>query len=410
MVDAAEELEEESGREFISLTEETDEREFTPFFTHTPTPTVKVTSIRELSDEDTDKQELIIGSSDVEPRSPLSFSSDDDLFACETPNSSQKNPHQLASSFINQPLSEPTEASASDDTKSDLFTDNFQKRNETTTNGACHQDEGNGGSSNYLNELPNDCVLEVPKNISDKKRKSIIMTPTFPSRQKCMRMNGSTPEIQTEFIPDRGFDSPYSNKDVSAIAFSPVSEKGSQGSYLAVPPLFNLDSPTAQGSGEENENTDDNVEIYDLTMDDDRDNYDATFDRRSLSQPANNTPRDDADELFGSCTQPGPRTYKFRAIQDPISPSQCAESWDPEFSTNDSVLLAAALGLDKTEAQKPSIEAPPENFKTPLRTSRQKSKSGMVPITPAPNLSDLDTPEILKRVSYKIFKLRHNNV
>ncbi|XP_076825938.1 uncharacterized protein LOC143471347 isoform X3 [Clavelina lepadiformis] len=397
VVDVAEELEEESGTEFISLTEETDEREFTPFFTHTPTPTVKVTSIRELSDEDTDKQELIIGSSDVEPRSPLSFSSDDDLFALETPNSSQKTPHQLASSFINRSLSGPTEESASDDTKSGLFTDNFQERNETTTNGACHQDEGNRRLSNYLNELPNDCVLEVPKNISDKKRKSIIMTPTFPSRQKCMRMNGSTPEIQTEFIPDRGFDSPYSNKDVSAIAFSPVSEKGSQGSYLAVPPLFNLDSPTAQGSGEENENTDDNVEIYDLTMDDDRDNYDATFDRRSLSQPANNTPRDDADELFGSCTQPGPRTYKFRAIQDPISPSQCAESWDPEFSTNDSVLLAAALGLDKTEAQKPSIEAPPENFKTPLRTSRQKSKSGMVPITPAPNLSDLDTPEILKR-------------
>ncbi|CAK8686489.1 unnamed protein product [Clavelina lepadiformis] len=372
VVDAAEELEEESGTEFISLTEETDEREFTPFFTHTPTPTVKVTSIRELSDEDTDKQELIIGSSDVEPRSPLSFSSDDDLFALETPNSSQKPaPSRL---IIRQ-----------------------SERNETITNGACHQDEGNGGSSNYLNELPNDCVLKVPKYISDKKRKSIIMTPTFPSRQKCMRMNGSTPEIQTEFIPDRGFDSPYSNKDVSAIAFSPVSEKGSQGSYLAVPPLFNLDSPTAQQSGEENENTDDNVEIYDLTMDDDQENYDATFDRRSPSQPANNTPRDDADELFGSCTQPGPRTYKFRAIQDPVSPKQCTESWDPEFSTNDSVLLAAALGLDKTEAQKPSVEAPPENFKTPLQTSRQKSKSGIVPITPAPNLSDLDSPEILKR-------------
>ena len=83
-----------------------------------------------------------------------------------------------------------------------------------------------------------------------------------------------------------------------------------------------------------------------------------------------------------SLSQPTPTSVKVSVDGVIMSQPDLAHD-DSDFSVNDSVLLQTALQFD------------PTTLKTPGGISRKR-----VPITPMPNFSDMETPEIVNRVSF----------
>jgi len=135
--------------------------------------------------------------------------------------------------------------------------------------------------------------------------------------------------------------------------------------------------------------------------------------RRSLSQPGQSTksPTADEDSAPNAKTRQTRGKYKFHKLRRSLSEELISVATDgkklasdsPEkdywidCSTSDSILLSAATGQSTKKVNRPF--SPFVNFRTPKSVRRIRHSSDPVPFTPMPNYSDMETPEVVKRVS-----------
>nr|XP_009857608.2 uncharacterized protein LOC100186194 isoform X1 [Ciona intestinalis] len=180
------------------------------------------------------------------------------------------------------------------------------------------------------------------KRVTQLKRKSLHITPIVGNRSKSRRMAGSTPKSVVQH-KDNVMQSPMNVSDLSAIFPQNETERSNK-------PQFK------------------------------------TPKRESLSESANSDYESD----------PPAEKLPFQNLTEETSNTNSTPGCAKDFSETlelDSVLIRALEEADNVQGGSKHND----NFKTPKMKTRSKKTSDMVPITPMPNYSDLDTPEIIKK-------------